>query len=253
MKKPVVLFGIGEMGSVFAQGFLRLGHPVYPILHDQDMATAATEIPEAEAALIAVGKQDLPPMLEKLPVIWQDKIILLQNELLPADFAAWPQATIVCAWFEKKPGTDFRVIMPSPCFGPKSALVKDALGKLDIPVSILNDQEQLLFELVVKNLYILTTSIASLKTSGNARELWTEHGEIVHAVANDIISLQESLTGKTFNQEALMQAMLHAFESDPEHQCSSHNAPAHLQHALDRAEQQNIDLPTLVQLASEMH
>ena len=31
MKNPVVVVGIGEMGSVFARGFLRLGHPAYPV------------------------------------------------------------------------------------------------------------------------------------------------------------------------------------------------------------------------------
>ncbi len=253
MKKPVVLLGIGEMGGVFARGFLRLGHPVYPVTHDQDMDTAAAEIPEVEAVLVAVKEKDLPAILETLPDGWRDKIILLQNELLPADFTAWPQATIISAWFEKKPGTDFRVIIPSPCFGPKSTLVKNALGKLDIPVNILHDKEQLLFELVVKNLYILTTNIAGLKTGGTVGELWAEHGEIVRAVANDVISLQESLTGKTFDREALIQAMLHAFESNPEHQCIGHSAPACLQRAMDHAEQQNIELPTLAQLASEMH
>ena len=30
MKSPVVLIGIGEMGGVFARGFLRAGYPVYP-------------------------------------------------------------------------------------------------------------------------------------------------------------------------------------------------------------------------------
>ncbi len=28
MKKTVVVVGLGELGSVFARGFLRLGHPV---------------------------------------------------------------------------------------------------------------------------------------------------------------------------------------------------------------------------------
>ncbi|WP_305800935.1 hypothetical protein [Thiolapillus sp.] len=124
------------MGGVFARGFLRLGHPVYPVTRNQDLEAAAQEIPAPEAVLIAVGEKDLPQILEKLPDAWREKIVLLQNELLPADFAHLPQATVISVWFEKKPGMDYKVIIPSPCFGPKAALVRDALGHLDIPVRI---------------------------------------------------------------------------------------------------------------------
>jgi prephenate dehydrogenase len=48
MNNPVVLIGIGEMGSVFARGFLRSGYPVYPINRDYDMHNAAEEIPDPE-------------------------------------------------------------------------------------------------------------------------------------------------------------------------------------------------------------
>ncbi len=32
MHKPVVIVGLGEMGSVFARGFLRAGYPVVPVV-----------------------------------------------------------------------------------------------------------------------------------------------------------------------------------------------------------------------------
>lgn len=253
MKKPVILIGAGQMGGVFARGFLQLGHPVYPVTRDQGMEIVALEAPEAEAVLIAVGEKALPEILEKLPSIWHDKLILLQNELLPTDFAAYPMATTISVWFEKKPGMDFKVIIPSPCFGPKAELLHDALAKLDIPVRILKDEDALLFELVVKNLYILTTNIAGLKTGGSVGELWSEHQHIARAVANDVIDLQEKLTGKTFDREALIQAMLDAFAGDAEHKCMGRSAPDRLERAMDHAATQEINLPTLAQLAAEMH
>ncbi|WP_456375733.1 ketopantoate reductase family protein [Thiolapillus sp.] len=253
MKQPIVIIGVGEMGGVFARGFLRLGHPVYPVNRGQDLQQAATELPEAQAVLIAVGEKDLPAVLQKLPDAWKDKTILLQNELLPADFAQLPNVTVISVWFEKKPGMDFKVIIPSPCFGPHCALLRDALATLDIPMKILDDEDQLLFELVLKNLYILTTNIAGLKTGGSVGELWTEHRDIAQAVANDIIRLQEKLTGRSFDREALIAAMLNAFQGDPEHKCMGRSAPARLQRALNHAEQHDLDVPSLAQLASEMH
>jgi hypothetical protein len=156
-------------------------------------------------------------------------------------------------WFEKKPGMDYKVIIPSPCFGPHCELLRNALGKLDIPVRILAGEDELLFELVLKNLYILTTNIAGLKTGGTVGELWSEHQDTARKVANDIITLQEQLTGTTFDREALIQAMLGAFEGDPDHQCMGRSAPARLERALSHAERENLELPGLLQLASEMH
>lgn len=37
MKPPVVVIGIGEMGGVFARGYLKNGHPVYPVTRGSDM------------------------------------------------------------------------------------------------------------------------------------------------------------------------------------------------------------------------
>jgi hypothetical protein len=253
VKQPIVIIGVGEMGGVFARGFLRLGHPVYPVTRGQDLEQAADEFPEPEAVLVAVGEKDLPEVLEQLPDAWKGKAILLQNELLPTNFAQLPEVTVISVWFEKKPGMDFKVIIPSPCFGPHCALLRDALGKLDIPVKILGDEDQLLFELVLKNLYILTTNIAGLKTGGTVGELWAEHRDIARDVAEDVISLQEKLTGRSFDREALIAAMLHAFEGDPEHKCMGRSAPARLERAMEHADQHDMELPTLAQLAAEMH
>ncbi len=58
MNKPVVIIGLGEMGSVFSRGLLRLGHPVYPVNRNNDMTEAAAKLPEPVMVLIAVGEAD---------------------------------------------------------------------------------------------------------------------------------------------------------------------------------------------------
>jgi len=253
MKKPVVLIGVGEMGGVFARGFLRLGHPVHPVLRDTAMDEVATAVADPEAVVVAVGEKDLAATLDAVPDAWKDKLVLLQNELLPADFAHLPEVTVISVWFEKKPGMDFKVIIPSPTYGPRAPLLEAALATLGIPVKVLDDEKELLFELVLKNLYILTTNIAGLRTGGTVGELWRDHRELAEKVAEDVIALQERLTGERFDHQALIDAMLTAFEGDPEHKCMGRSAPARLQRALMHGERQGIDLPTLAQIASEMH
>ena len=253
MKKPVILIGVGEMGGVFARGFLRLGHPVYPVLRDTVMDEVAAAVTDPEAVVVAVGEKDLTATLDAVPDAWKDKLVLLQNELLPADFAHLPEVTVISVWFEKKPGMDFKVIIPSPAHGPRATLLEAALGTLGIPVRVLASEEELLFELVLKNLYILTTNIAGLRTGGTVGELWRDHRELAEKVAEDVIALQEQLTGKRFDHQALIDAMLAAFEGDPEHKCMGRSAPARLERAMAHGERHGIDLPTLAQIASEMH
>ena len=81
MKSPVILIGIGEMGSVFARGLLRSGHPVYPVRRDDDMHAIAQRLPAPELVLVAVAENDLHAVLEAMPVAWQGRLCLLQNEL----------------------------------------------------------------------------------------------------------------------------------------------------------------------------
>ena len=85
MKNSVVVIGMGEMGSVFARGFLRAGYPVIPLTRDMDMKTESQAIDNPELVVVAVGEADLHAVLEQLPEAWSDRLLLMQNELLPDD------------------------------------------------------------------------------------------------------------------------------------------------------------------------
>jgi len=252
MNKPVVLIGMGEMGGVFARGFLRSGYPVFPVTRDMDISEQAEQISEPELVLLAVAEKDLHPVLEKIPEPWRDKLVLLQNELLPNDWQKHQLSnpTVISVWFEKKKGQDAKVIIPSPVYGPNAELIHDALDSIDIASRVLDSEEQLLFELVVKNLYILTTNISGLETGGNVGELWQAHREVAEAVAKDVISIQQALTGEIFDVQSLMDAMLVAIDGDPQHMCMGRSAPGRLQRALSLANEKGIEVPKLQAIAS---
>ncbi|MEE9352173.1 MAG: hypothetical protein V3U78_07930 [Thiotrichaceae bacterium] len=244
MKQPVVIIGIGEIGSVFARGFLRCGHPVYPITRDMDLETEANNIPNPELVLIAVGETALQDILTRIPQQWRSKIALIQNELLPTDWQQqdYSDPTVISVWFEKKKGQDVKVVVPSPTYGPHAQQLANALDALDIPNEVLQDEAQLLQELVRKNYYILTTNIAGLKTGGSVSELWEKHEDFARTVLSDIYKLQAHLTDQPLDHEALIDAMVVAFKGDPDHQCMGRSAPARLARALQIAEQEKIEV-----------
>jgi ketopantoate reductase len=254
MKDPVVIIGIGEIGSVFARGFLRTGHPVYPVTREMDLQAEAMSVPEPCLVLVAVGEKDLQDTLAKLPEPWRTNVALIQNELLPAD---WKQhdllaPTVASIWFEKKKGQDVKVVVASPIHGPHAGLMANALDALDIPNEVITDEDQLLFELVRKNFYILTSNIAGLKTGGTVSELWKQHQTIAQSVVDDVHIIQEYLTEQELDKKALTKAMLVAFEGDPEHKCMGRSAPARLQRALTIAKQGQLSVPGLSAIADNL-
>ncbi|MGD2160009.1 MAG: hypothetical protein PVG12_06680 [Gammaproteobacteria bacterium] len=129
-----------------------------------------------------------------------------------------------------------------PVFNIHARLAADALFAIDIATRVLANVEALLFELVVKNVYMLTTNIAGLETDGNIGELWSRHREFATEVANEIISLQEQLAGQQPGSHLLMAAWCGHSKV-----ILNTNAwiatPARLERALERADEYAPDWP----------
>ncbi len=247
MKEPVVVIGIGEMGGVFTRGLLRCGHPVYPVTRQTDMAAMAHVLPEPYLVLLAVGENDLHSTLAKIPANWRNHLGLLQNELLPRDWQAHAikTPTVVSVWFEKKKGQDFKVLVPSPIYGPRAVVLEAALNALDIPCWELQNQQQLEFELVRKNVYILTTNIAGLVVGGNVDDLWHKHEALAREIANEVIDIQEWLTGRKHDREKLIEGMVEGIKGDLEHKCMGRSASGRLARAISHADEAGLAVPKL--------
>ncbi len=251
MLDPIIIIGIGEIGAVLARGLLRLGHPVYPVYRDMPLASAHTFNPEPRAVILAVGEADLQGCLSAMPTPWRDRLVLLQNELLPRDWEphGLSHPTIMSVWFEKKKGQDSKPLLPTPVYGPHAGLIIQAMAKVDLPAREIEDMDSMLWELVRKNVYILTTNIAGLLVGGTVEELWQNHQTLAREVASEVIDLQNWLTGRQFERERLIEGMLEGFAGDWQHKCMGRSAPARLARALQLADQAGLALPTLRRIA----
>jgi hypothetical protein len=242
MKKSIVVIGIGEMSGVFTRSLLRAGYPIIPITREMDINKIAQQVTDPQMVLIAVGEKELPSVLIQLPDTWKNKVTLLQNELLPRDWQIHQleQPTIISVWFEKKKGQDFKIVVPSPIFGPQADIIQTALAYLEIPTFIVNNNEDLLFELVRKNIYILTTNIAGLEIGGNVNFLWNENRQLALNVISDILIIQNHLSKQEHDQEQLIESVVKAIHGDLTHQCMGRSAPDRLSRALTYAKQHNL-------------
>lgn len=247
----VVVIGLGQLGRVFAGGLLRVGRTVIPVNRGDGMAALAQRHPGPELVLVAVAENDLHTVLAALPENWKPRVALIQNELLPRDWQAhgYVDPTVISVWFEKKKGIDAKPLIASPAAGPEADLLCRALTSIDLPCREVVPDTELLFELVRKNVYILTTNIAGLKTGGTVSQLWATHEAFARQVANEVMDIQDALTGTRHDRDALIAGMLEAFDGDPEHACTGRSAPARLARAIRHADEFGLAVPTLRALA----
>jgi len=248
----VIIIGLGQLGRVFAGGLLRTGHTVVPVNRGDDLFTVAHAHPDPALVLMAVAENDLHTVLAAMPGAWRPHVALIQNELLPRDWEKYRYAdpTVISVWFEKKKGTDAKSLIASPVAGPGAELLCNALTSIDLPCRKVAPGGSLLFELVRKNVYILTTNIAGLKTGGTVAQLWAQHEAFARLVANEVMDIQDALTGVAHNREKLIAGMLEAFDGDPEHGCTGRSAPSRLARAIAHADEFSLAVPTLRSLAS---
>lgn len=250
MRAPIVIVGIGQLGAVFAHGFLRAGRTVVPVTRSMAMSDIAAANPSPELVLVAVAEADIDDVLAAVPGAWRDRIALLQNELLPS---VWEQhgivdPTVVAVWFEKKRNTGITEILPSPISGPRAGLIAEALTAVGIGTLHVDDITD---DLILKNLYILVANIAGLESGGTVGELWDWHRDLVGAVADDVLTLQEAMTGRTVDRQDMVAALGEAFLADPGHGSRGRSAPARLKRAIGHADRLGLTVPTLRRIAAE--
>lgn len=253
MTSPIILIGLGQLGRVFAGGLLRAGHTVVPVNRSDDPEAIAARWPDPALALVAVAEPDLHPVLASLPAPWRARVGLLQNELLPRDWREHgiEAPTVMSVWFEKKAGMDAKPLLPSPVQGPQADSLVQALQAVGLPARIVDDSETMAWELVRKNLYILTSNIAGLMTGGNVGDLWASHRDLAQSVADEVLDIQDWLTGRTWDRVPLMAGLVEAFDADPAHGCAGRSAPARLARALAHADAAGLAVPMLRRIALE--
>lgn len=254
MQPPVAIIGIGELGGVFARAFLKAGYPVYPVTRDMPLNQTLDQIPSPALTLVAVGENDLSSVLREVAPVHRQTVGLLQNELLPE---AWESngivnPTVISVWFEKKKGMDIKVLRPSPLFGPQADLMADALEGIGVPCRRLDTADEMLKELVIKNVFVYMINICGLKTGGTTGRLWKEHTDLARQVAAEISDLQEALTKTTFSRAALMAGVAAGVAGDPQHKCMGRSAPGRLTRFLAMADKAGVPARSIRAIQAEI-
>lgn len=257
MNQPIVIIGIGELGGVFAKAFLHAGYPVYPVTRGMDIAQAASQTPDPQLVLVAVAEKDFASVMGTIPAPWRSRIGLLQNELLPGDWQSYDIAepTVISVWFEKKKGMDTNVLIPSRVYGPQARLMADALRGIGIACDVLATRDDLVYELVRKNVFVLTINIAGLVLAEGTTTatLWDRHHELAVTVANEIIDVQQYLTGADFDRQRLIDGLVEGINGDRNHKCKGRSARGRLERVIAAAKKAGLKAPRLAEINANLN
>lgn len=272
MKPALVIVGLGQLGCVFGEAFLRSGHSVIPVLRGQSLSDALARAEQAADAppllLIATGEDDLLPVLRLVPSRLGKRVILIQNELRPSSWLGTPvtEPTTCIVWFEKKPGKLLHEVRPSVAFGPFADLLQEVLRKVSVEVRTLgaeDSESERAHQLILKNLYILAINFAGLDEGVSVGALLTQHTDRLNQIAGELIALEQSLLQSQhpvsqtahcppqLDAERLTRGLTRAILADPEHSSAGRSAPRRLERTLALARNHGVDLKALEELASK--
>ncbi len=254
MKAPVVIVGMGELGGEFAKGFLRCGYPVVPVLRGMSLEQTAGEVPAPVLVVVTVAESDLHAVLAGLPENWRDRVALVQNELTPADWQrhGLDEVTVAVVWFEKKPDRPLTDILFTPIHGSRAMPLIEALGKLGVETRLLTGEDELIFELARKSLYILTLNITALEVDASAGQIWRRHRKLARLVAMEVMQVLELRFARSLPKEALIDAMSEGIDDFPDRPARGRRARQRLERIVGEAMSAGLKVPTLERIARQV-
>lgn len=244
--EEVAIYGVGQLGSLLAQGAMRAGYRVTPVLRDTDLFKLWTRLEEDAPILMAVGERELWEAGSTVPVDRHEQVILMQNELFPASWEeiGLEDPTVLVFWSNKKAGKPLQRGFRSGIYGHHGALLREIHDELGVAYHVLESRKELLEELVAKYSFILTINTLGLIDnvsigSWAARDMGT-----VRALIDDAARLGQAQAGiDEIDITSVANKVLSAFRALPDLNGRGRTAERRLERARTSAARLGIELP----------
>nr|WP_305908844.1 hypothetical protein [Methylomarinum sp. Ch1-1]MDP4521705.1 hypothetical protein [Methylomarinum sp. Ch1-1] len=153
----------------------------------------------------------------------------------------------------KKPTLALTNILYTPVYGPRAALLMEALDAIKIPNRCVENEDELLYQLLRKSLYILTVNICGLACGGTVGELWRHHRALAREVATEAVGILEWLTERELPTEKLIAGMVEGIEDCPDRNCLGRSAKLRLERALHYAREAGLETPRLNEIYRQIN
>jgi hypothetical protein len=138
MNEPMVIVGVGEIGTRFVHAAEALRLPFRTVTRDKNRELLSR--PAGAPLLVCVREPDLPGVLAQVPSERGRDLIVVQNGFIDELIAPFPEHTRAVLWFTAK-GTFFADLLQSPVHGPHADLVRQLINAAGASAETITDDD----------------------------------------------------------------------------------------------------------------
>ena len=101
-----------------------------------------------------------------------------------------------------------------------------------------------------KNAFVFTINIAGLVLAEgtDTATLWAQHHELALAIADEVIDVQQWLTGATFDRKRLIDCLIEGINGDLQHKCKGRSARGRLERLSAVADEAGLKIPRITKV-----
>ena len=247
----VIVVGLGELGSWFAHGLLRAGHPVIPVTRTMSLAQEQRGRAAGTPVLVAVPEAQLPDVLAQVEPDRRGDVILVQNATFRGDalLRGWPEVSWAMVWTLRKKGLPQLVGQPTVLWGVHAAMLQGAQQQVGMPTLMAESSLELDRWLAAKFAFILAISAMSLAGVTSLQDALDRHRDTVDAWIMEGLALASVRLDDLLPVEPARQRILEGLHHMRDMPTGGRAAAARIVAALDLAALHGVDAPLLRQLA----
>lgn len=252
--RNLVVYGVGELGSLFGAAALQAGIRVTPITRRTSAVEILADVAESTPLLVAVGERDLETALSTLPARHRLDIILLQNELFPSSWLKHDLSpTVLVPWVLQKRGIPTRVAGLTRYFGKHAALLAELLEMLALPAQPLADEHALRQALVDKYTFILTINTLGVLVDRTLGLWLQEDATLIWDICSEATRLGEALVGTPVDAEQARRATEQGMRALGDVPARGRTARERVERAVTHATRLGLLVPTLASALTPAH
>jgi hypothetical protein len=215
----IIVYGLGEIGSLFALGALKGDASVVPVVRGTDRERTFAGVHAFTPVVLAVPESHLAAAVRDVPPDRKGDVVLVQNEMFPSDWHALglDRPTVATLWVLRKKGQPQLGARPTTIHGPHAQSMAAFLTNVDVAATAV-DERASLHDIVLKYAFIVTVNALGVRGDMRVGEWMTHDPSLIDALLTEGVALGAARAGIALDTASAVDELLpalHAFGAMP--------------------------------------
>jgi hypothetical protein len=217
--QAILVYGVGEIGSIFALGALKSDATVVPITRATDRERAFAAVHAFTPVVLSVPEAHLALAVREVPPDRKGDVVLVQNEMFPSEWHALglDRPTIATMWVLRKKGQPQLGARPTTLHGPHAQSMAAFLTSADVAATAV-DEAASLYDIALKYAFIVTVNALGVRGDMRVGEWMTHDPGLIDALLTEGVALGAARAGIACDTASAIDELLpamHAFGAMP--------------------------------------